>query len=115
VNVPAALGVPRPVRIRSMLPSDVGFVVDSWTQESARTGRYESTRRRTLALDGVRRLARHAVSTSTVLVACSASSESTLIGWVCGAGGEPFAVFVRWDFRHRGIGRALTSALRESA
>lgn len=100
-------------RIRPMVGDDVGYVVDSWTHETGRMSRVTASARRGLVLDGARRMARHAVATATVLVACSARSDSTILGWVCGLRGETFAVHVRWDMRRRGIGRALTTALRE--
>lgn len=98
--------------VREMRAGDVGYVVDSWVRETIATTRYANPSARKMGLDGTRRLARHVAATGRVVVACSPRDADTILGWAAGSkDGALWAVHVRWDMRHRGIGRALTTAL----
>lgn len=98
-----------PYRIREGCVDDVRFVVSTWIR-SAEKPRHVPI---DAWFDNLRRLAAHHVSTGRVVIACSPTSEATILGWACAAGDAVAHVFVRYDLRGRGMGRALCDALRK--
>ena len=94
-------------RVREATKDDVNFVVSTWVRSSEKPSGVPID----VWFANVRRLARHHAATGRILVACSPSSEGTILGWACGAGDAVAHVYVRHDFRGRGMGRALHRAL----
>lgn len=101
------------IRVRRAVDADAAYVAATAMHQVPRFVRHVP--RPDLAMT-VRAL----LNTSTIVVACSAEDEETLVGWSAAIGGVPWFTFVTRELRGLGIGAELRKeatqhGIRESA
>lgn len=94
-----------PVTLRPALPTDRGFVVDSWLRSYAGSPMAELAGR--AYWTGHKRVVERILAEGApVHVACSIDDPGTLFGWAC-KGDALHYVYVKREFRRFGLARSL--------
>ena len=103
-----------PLRLRAYTDDDLSFILNSWLLSDYRSARFAGMRK-TLFFNEREPQLKLIIARAGVLIACSSSSPTTILGWVCAETykleGEVEAVihfgYVKKEFRRFGIGKHL--------